>query len=137
MEIDKNKECELEIQKFSELIDTHYDALNQEAIWLFLATLGCLSIENNELIQSVAYLIAFFLFAYRVYSKTKNKRPFDFIYKDIKLYIEKNLEPSDTRKARLHDLDTEKKKFSFFQMVKRNFIFIVCYIFLVASYYFG
>lgn len=56
-------EIENNITKFRAEIEAHYETLNTEAIWLFLATLGCWGVSVDG-IKLIAMLLTFY-FLYR------------------------------------------------------------------------
>jgi len=119
-------------QKLSELeshIDDYRTSLNTEGIWLFLATLGCWSV-NHDFSQAFALMITFILFSYRIYSKASFRVSFSTNIKTLEDQIKTQITQEDTQKARLHDLQQiQSKKLSTFQHIKQTAIFLMCYSF--------
>lgn len=123
----------MELSEFESNIDRYRDSLNKEGVWLFLATLGCWSV-NNPPIQLFAISITGILFTYRIYSKLSDKRAFPTIIKDLEIIIRTKLEEGDTQKERLHDLQQIRDvKLSTVNHLKSTGIFLLCYLFLIAT----
>ena len=125
---------ERKILELDNYISSHYENLNLEAIWLFVATLGAWSVTINYL-RVIALLIIFFLFFDKVYENRSDKRPFKKLFLALKNEIENSELNGDTRKARLYELDELGKKLLGF---KSSFIlapkFLTCYAFWSASF---
>jgi hypothetical protein len=85
-------------------ISTRYNTLNLEAIWLFVATLGCWGVDNI-IIQILALIIVFVFFSSKVSKDKKYDTTFVKILKGIRADIVASPLEGDSRKARLHDLD--------------------------------
>lgn len=114
-------------------IARHLQVLNIEAIWLFLATLGCWSVDI-EWVRILAVGIVFVLFFYKVYENKKDDRSWgqriNQILEEIKL---SNID-EDFKKARMYDLDIIKKdKLSFKNIYKTTPTFLICYLFWIIS----
>jgi hypothetical protein len=118
---------------FEAHIETYRASLNTEGVWLFLTTLGCWSVTYPKL-QLLALLITAFLFGHRIYSKLSDKRSFSKIVKDLEATIFTELDPGDSQKARLYELEKIKStKLTMFSHLKATPIFFVCYTFLSLS----
>lgn len=135
MQSAKNEEIKQKISDFETHIDAYWAPLNTEGVWLFLAILGCWSVDHRSF-QYFALAITVILFTNRIVSKVKDKRTFSKIRKDIENLIITDLEEGDTKKARLHDLtQIQTVKPSAKNTVKSTIIFILCYSFLIATYF--
>jgi len=66
------------IYEFHENIENYRRSLNLEAIWLFVATLGCWSV-NSDIIRVFSLSITFFLFSFQAYHRLPNKKSFEKI----------------------------------------------------------
>ncbi len=136
MQSDIYETIEDKIKWFDDLIDEHYVSTNDEAVWLFLATLGCWSV-NHAPSQFFTLAITLFLFLYRVIVKWKRmeKRTFPEINKDIKIIIESRIKEDTTRKKWLEELSKMyNKKTSILYSFKHLAIFILCYLFTVWTF---
>lgn len=80
MQHDKIEAIKNQINEYENHIDTYWSSLNTEGVWLFLATLGCWSVNHAES-QLFAIVIAVILFSYRIIVKISDKRSFPRIYK--------------------------------------------------------
>jgi len=120
-----------ELETLDTHVEQHYFLLNQEGVWLFLATLGCWGVEHS-MAQLYAIAVAFILFSYRIYIQWSDKRPFPIVAKTIKDKIMEQLEEgSDSQKARLYDLhQIMDVKASKMNAIKSSFIFLLSYSFL-------
>lgn len=129
----KNEEV---VRKFEELenhINNYRLALNQEGVWLFLATLGCWSVAVAEF-QLLAYAITAILFGHRIFLRLTDRRPFAKIVKDLELSIRSNMPNDDSQKARLYDLQQiQNTKLSTWSHIKATPVFMICYVFLFIS----
>ena len=56
-------------------ISTRYNTLNLEAIWLFVATLGCWGVDNN-IIQMLALILVLVFFSSKVSKDKKSDTTF-------------------------------------------------------------
>lgn len=90
------------IKNYSKHIDEFRSQANSQEIWLFIATLGCWSV-NIPLIQVIAVILLFCIFIFNSKQEMTDKRAFHKIEKDIENDIDSNL-TGDTKKARLYDL---------------------------------
>lgn len=59
--VDKNIEIKDKLSNLESHINSYRDSLNAEGVWLFLATLGCWSV-NGFWYQIIALMITFFCF---------------------------------------------------------------------------
>lgn len=132
----ENDKIKLEIEEFSKHIDDYRVTLNKEGVWLFLATLGCWSVQQKWL-QLIAILISFLLFSHRIFSNISDKRAFSKKVKDLEDNIKNKIEPGDTQKARLYDVILLKSgKLAIKDTLKNTAIFFVCYSFLAATLFY-
>jgi hypothetical protein len=131
-----NDEITLEISKFDKDIDEHREALEKESVWLFLATLGCYGVTNNDFLQTIAFLITFAFFISRVNSRKNksNTKLFILREKEIKKMITSKLNPGDIQQEQLNNLKKiRNEKLTLFQHIRSNPMYIICFIFLLAS----
>ncbi len=127
--VDKNSVIKDKLSSFELHINSYRDSLNSEGVWLFLATLGCWSV-NGFWYQIAALMITFFLFSHRIYARLEDKRLFPTIIKELAADINE-LPDGDTKKARIYDLDQIRNvKLGVLNHFKATGIFIVCYSFL-------
>lgn len=109
-------------------------ALNQEGVWLFLATLGCWSVSNS-ILQFFAFLVAVALFGERTTKRVKETRSFSALIKAIEEHIAQMLPKGDAQKARLYDLAAfQKAELSTLNSFRNTIVFILCWIFYGASF---
>ena len=96
------------IDEHLQYIATHmYDYkkyLNEEAIWLFLATLGSWSVVSHHFMQATAGALTFGLFLYRFLSGLSDKRTFATLLRNAESRINGSLEDEDKKKSRLYEL---------------------------------
>lgn len=129
-----------DIEGLKKAIIAYHHKLNNESIWLFLATMGSFSVYPKAL-KFYALSIIIFLFTSKVIKFRKANIPFeekersyrwyiDDIRKDIDecLYID-----SEITKCR-KKLDECKKLFYFSSLVKNNMTFFLCYIFSALTF---
>lgn len=133
MQDQKNENIKQKLVDYEAHIDAYRASLNTEGVWLFLATLGCWSV-NHAALQLYAIAITFVLFSHRIYSKFSDKRSFSSITKDLEKTIKTELEEGETQKALLHDLrQICDIKLAIKSYLKSTLIFLLCYSFLVLS----
>lgn len=129
----ENETIKQQLIQFEAHIDAYRVSLNTEGVWLFLATLGCWSV-NHAPSQLFAVLITFILFSYRIWSKMGDNRLFSSITEDLEEKIKTKLKDGDTKKARLHDLyQIRDVKLAMKSHLKSTAIFLLCYSFLIVS----
>lgn len=75
---------QVKIEQFEKHIGAYHHSLGMEGIWLFLATLGCWSV-NEHMIQILALLISIGLFGFRVDMKREDSRSFPEIEKKLEV----------------------------------------------------
>ncbi|MDD2540966.1 MAG: hypothetical protein PHH28_07965 [Desulfuromonadaceae bacterium] len=108
--------------------------LNEESIWLFLATLGCWSVAGQGT-QFIALSITVILFGRRLSEKLADKRSFTKIILSLEARITAELPNGDTRKARLYDLAQLKKdELSSITALKKNWVFLLCWGFYALTF---
>ena len=108
-------------------------ALNQEGIWLFLATLGCWSV-SQPLLQFFAYALALVLFGQRMFHRLNETRSFSKLIKAIETRISELTPEGDSRKARLYDLAIfQKQELSTLKSLRSSGHFLLCWAFYGAS----
>lgn len=108
--------------------------LNEESIWLFLATLGCWSVAGQG-IQFVALAITVILFGRRFYEKLTDKQSFSKIIQSLEARITAEMPEGDSRKARLYDLAQLKKiELSSITALKKTWVFLLCWGFYALTF---
>lgn len=121
------------LEGFEKHIDSYRASLNNEGIWLFLATLGCWGVENYTF-RVWAVWITFGLFVHRVFLGVEDKRSVSDIMRDLTETIKRDL-PYDLQQERLNDLGVlVKKKLSVASHIKSTLIYIMCFVYLVLSF---
>lgn len=113
-------------------IQNRYNTLNLEALWLFVATLGCWSV-NHYIAQLAALIIVPFLFFYRVYEGKKTSTTFDKLLKEIRKDIEKSILRGDARLARFRELDEVQNDLRLKSLYQRAPNFLVAYVFYATT----
>jgi hypothetical protein len=116
--------------------------LNTEAIWLFLATLGCWSVTNKWL-QLFALILTIFLFGSRMKNGLREKKldtmlPFAERARTLKDRIEQMSSTEDWRKERLFSIleELQTNELSTRAKVERNWVFIICWLFYGISLFY-
>lgn len=119
-------------------VTARYDTLNTEAIWLFIATVGCWSIEYL-LIKIIAMLLVCYFLIQKVHGHQKPVDLFSDILEAIKTDIEKSSLEGDCRKARLYEIDDIEKNLLQFKSVYRLLpgYFASCAFWLLSMLSFG
>ena len=97
------REFIVRIEDLKAQISTRYNTLNLEAIWLFVATLGCWSV-SQAYIQILALLLVLAFFSFKVSKDKKYESTFLKVLKDIQIDLDNSPLDGDSRKARLHEL---------------------------------
>lgn len=126
------------IEDLSSKISNHHNVLNLEAIWLFVATLGCWSV-SQPYIQMLALILVFITFAFKVSKDRKYESSSSKIMNKIRDDLAESTLESDTKKARLHELDiVDKNLLGLKTIYKSTPIFLVGYGFwIVCLFYFS
>ncbi len=125
---------EAEMLTLQQHVADYRAALNQEGVWLFLATLGCWSVSNH-ILQFFAFLVAVMLFGERAKNRVKETRSFPKLVKALEARIVELLPEGDARKARLYDLSQfQETEMSALNSFKNTKIFFLCWSFYGASF---
>jgi hypothetical protein len=125
---------EEEISTFQRDLLKYRKVLNDESVWLFLATLGCWSVTNG-ILQFVALIVTLIIFFKRRANLSKDIRTFSEWIKMIKERIAQTSLPEDTKKARLLNLEAfQRKEISHLTFIKRNWMFLVCWTFYFLTF---
>ncbi|CAI2306972.1 conserved membrane hypothetical protein [Vibrio parahaemolyticus] len=101
---DVRREFIKRIEDLKSQISSRYNILNLEAIWLFVATLGCWSVDQKY-VQMLAILLVLVFFSAKVAKDQKYDTTFARMLKDIRNDIEGSILEGDSKKARLHELE--------------------------------
>lgn len=128
-----NKEKQRTILKFEQKIIEYHQNLNSAGIWLFVATLGCWSVNDDGYFRIAAVLITFFLFTHQLISKLPSYKLFKTELKEIESQIDETPLPRDSKDARKRKLEqVEKQHLGWFRIVKSLpayylSIFFICF----------
>jgi hypothetical protein len=128
---------EEELQALRDHIRAHRTALNDEGVWLFLATLGCWSVSWPPP-QLFAYGFAVWLFGARISERSKETRPFSKLVSTLQERIGRLATSEMQRKAGLFDLlEVQKQELSVFAPFRQVRAFLVCWVFWSGSFLYG
>lgn len=108
--------------------------LNEEGIWLFLATLGSWSIPIFWL-QILAFLIVIFFFFLNANSRMQNRLSFPKQIKNLEEKIVNEFKDEKEQKALLYDLLQIKKQNDDIKNIKYILPYLVSLIFWIISFY--
>ena len=123
-----------ELVSFETRINEHHDKLNQEAIWLFVATLGTWSVKPF-LLQLFALFIVLYFYYKKVFNQPKSFEPFPTRLVKLKLQVEESSLNETEKKALYFDLnELERKLLKFKSVVSKTPFFLVGFIFWVISF---
>lgn len=125
-----------ELDSLSNEISTWHEILNQEAIWLFLATLGCwgVGVESKWFFYSAMGFVLI-LFVKKAKERHTDNGFFEPRLKNLQKIIEENeLLVGDLRLARLYQLnDIKTRQLSIIAVTKRNKVFMGAWLFWAAT----
>ena len=93
----KERKIIAELDDYSRNIDEYRNALQSEAVWLFVATLGCWSVSGSPKIQVLAFALTVVFFATKVASKLTNKKTFNRFEYDIEKLISEEFISGQTK----------------------------------------
>ncbi len=131
--IGSHRTIEAELSALQLHVVEYRKALNDEAVWLFLATMGCWSVTNG-IIQFVALGLAVLLFGNRMANRSIDNRSYAKLVKTIERRIEQVVPEEDSRKARLFDLATlQRNEMSALRSLKSAWPFLLCWLFFGAT----
>jgi hypothetical protein len=113
----------------------HYrNVLNDEGIWLFLATLGCWGVTFGP-IRLVAFGLAIAIFGKRMSIRSTETRTFSELAVAIEKKIDALIPEGDTRKARLYDLASYRKtELSTLKSLRNTSSFLMSWCFFAISF---
>lgn len=100
---------EISYKELDSDVKQHHLRLETEAVWLFVAALGCWSVENNY-IQLMAYVITLTLFGKAISSGWETKKSFPARLQQIQKQA--HAIPGDEKKVLLWDCHNLGKKIS-------------------------
>lgn len=124
---------EEEISSLQQHISTYRATLNQEGVWLFLATLGCWSVTASSL-KFLAFALAAFLFGHRFTNQLSETASFSQMVKRLQERISTSLPDNDSRKARLYDLsEIQRNELSTLNSLRNTWVFLLCWLFWGGS----
>ena len=117
------------IEELRTQVTNRYEILNIEAIWLFVATLSCWSV-NVTIIQIIAIMLVLFFFSSKVMKDKKGNTTFQKILFEIESDVKKSNLEDDSKKARLHEIEDVRKNLLSLRSIYRSTpIFILGYAF--------
>jgi hypothetical protein len=130
----ENSQFEEELRKLEERVISYDQNVNNSGIWLFLATLGCWSVEDPNF-RTLAVVFTFLIFSHQLISRLDSFKPFEMDVKKIENKINSSNLTADKKKARKFDLlDFKKRKLSLMsRMVMRVPAYYLATVFLLAS----
>ena len=127
------KEIEEYIESFYSYIDDYRRNLNKQGIWLFLATLGLISIKP-PLLQLIATCIAFLIFTSKLFSEWKEEGAHITFKEAERLVIEK-IHSLDNlyERERIHRIFMlkKKRKLNLSTTITSTCIYIVTFLFFI------
>ncbi len=114
-------------------IRTHYQRLEQEAVWFFIATIGCWSIAVLW-IQVLAMLLVFFFFVVQVFKGYIPKDSFGQQVGNLYRSIESSNLSEDNKNQLVGQLTRMNMEYlPFKKMLRLNYKFVVAATFFVVS----
>jgi hypothetical protein len=123
-----------EISTFQRRALKYRQALNDEAVWLFLATLGCWSVTHIGL-QAIALLLTWIIFYKRWIAFSKDIKSFDEWVQIIKDRIAQSSLPEDSEKARRFELaEFQKDVMSLPSALKDGQVYFLCFLFYCLTF---
>jgi hypothetical protein len=134
-----NLEFKNRIENVKSYIELRYEHLKIEAIWLFVASLGCWSV-NNKYMQIVSFLIVLVLFCLNLGKGKDGELTFSQRLNEIKNDINNSDLEDDLKKARFYEIDNINRDWlSISSSYKKTPEFVITYLFwggslIIASY---
>jgi len=124
------------IEALRNKITTRHQTLNLEALWLFVATLSCWSVDVPYLRMVAIILVVVFL-VFKVVGNKKSGQTFSQCLDDIKNEVDNSSLEEDAKKARFHELTEIKENLLSIQSIyKSTPIFLLGYAFWGLSFYY-
>ncbi len=121
-----------EVNELRNSLDIHHQHLEQQAIWLFVATLACWSVKQ-VVFNVVAFIIVAFIF-YKLVFRNKKPKVIDKVIKELMERIMASSMTEDQKKARKLELqEMSNECLSNKAMFRRVPQFVIGYAFWVAS----
>lgn len=125
---------EKEFDAFRAHIVHYRKVLNDEGVWTFLATLGCLGVTSGPL-RMMAFGVTVILFGERFSKRISDRRSFSRLITEIENRIDELVPEGDVKKARLFDLAAIKRQeLSTWRAVRNSTAFLLSWIFLTLSF---
>jgi len=123
-----------EIKKRKDQIDDHFASLNKHGVWLFLATLGCWSVEVGWY-RNVAFGIAFILFFWLFFNEKKIKGGLNTYLDKLRTEIEHALPYCKERTDLVAQVDSLKsERLTSPKLVWQAGPFFLCWLFSCFSF---
>ena len=124
---------ESELERLRIHIREYTILLREEGVWLFIATLGCWSV-NWWVLQLPAIALTFGLFLHRFFGKLTNRKTFRTLIEGLKSRIEAEAVNDQARKAHLYDLiQVQQVDLVEAQSLRQSWVFWACWFFCCAS----
>ncbi|EHS7465890.1 hypothetical protein KWB77_003545 [Vibrio cholerae] len=133
MDVSQFESVDNYISSFCRYVDKYRENLNKQGIWLFLATLGTLSVEPDY-IQLFAILITLLIFISKLY-KEWGEEGAHFTFKVASALVESKIATVENVKERefLHLVFQLKKeqKFNLMFNLKKTYIYVTTFSFFI------
>jgi len=131
----ENSKLKSKVSDLRHDIESHQNTLNFEAIWLFIATLACWSVDTNAgPLRLFAVGLVFTFFLERVFENKKNQKSFGKRAEEIRDEIKEFELEDDAKKARTLDLQNlEKERLGVKSIYKSTPRFLMAYSFWAIS----
>lgn len=127
------KESEKTLKKLKNRVKKYNTNLNESGIWLFLATLGCWSVEG-EWLQYIAVLTTVLIFAHKLITGLDGFKTFSSEINELKSKAEMSDLDEMSKKAIILDiLEFNRKYLSYKGIILHVPAYYLSVIFLVAS----
>jgi hypothetical protein len=122
-----NKTVENELSALNIAVAGHRLVMNEEGVWLFLATLGCWSVTPIWL-RLLALAAVLFIFGQRIHNRSVERRSFKKLLEDCNHRITELSDTEQARKAALYSLiEFQQKNLEGLQPYKTAKNFLVSY----------
>lgn len=123
-----------EIIRYENKINRHFLSLNKQGIWLFLATLGCWSVENGPY-RYAAFWIAFILFFWLFFQERSIKGELVSTLDKLKTRIDNALPYGERRNELVAQVDLIKsRRLTRYKVTLQAGPFFLCWFFSCFSF---
>lgn len=129
----ESKIFEDKLDKIKTEVENYNRNLNESGIWLFVATLGCWSVDHFNL-RALALVFMFLIFAHRLLSGLDSFKSFASRLKKQESEIDNASLDEKTKKSLKYDIiKFEKNNLSNWRIVKKVPAYYLSALFLLAS----